>query len=100
MPCGAYPDHPIKYWLEWRFVDGAVCPFGDQIGVSVTMLLFFGVTFLTLYQSTDSVLVPVAVLIVLAPLVMTLLPAVGFQFGVIILVLGLAVVGFYAYLAA
>jgi hypothetical protein len=100
MACGKYPDKPINYWLDWNFVDGAVCVYGDQIGVSVTMLLFFGVTFLTLYQSSDSILVPVAVLIVLAPMVIVLLPAVGVQFGVIILVLGLAIVGYYAYLAA
>lgn len=100
MPCGQYPDHPIRYWLNWDFVDGAVCVYGDQIGVSVTMLLFFGVTFLTLYQSTGSVLVPVGVLVVLAPLVVVLLPAVGLQFASVILILGLAVVGFYAYLAA
>jgi len=100
MPCGAYPNHPIEYWLDFRFVDGTVCAFGDQIGVSVTMLMFFGVTFLALYQSTNSVLVPVAVLIVLAPLVVALLPAIGFQFATVVMVLGLAVVGYFAYLAA
>lgn len=100
MACGKYPDHPINYWLEFDFMDGVVCTYGDQIGVSVTMLIFFGVSFLALYQATDSVMVPVAVLIVLAPLVMGLLPAVGFQFAVIVVALGLAIIGFYAYLAA
>jgi len=100
MACGKYPEHPIEYWVNFDFIDGVICPYGDQIGVSLTMLVFFGVTFLTLYQATDSILVPVAVLVVLAPLVIGLLPAVGVQFGVIILAFGLAVVGFYAYLAA
>lgn len=100
MACGRYPDHPINYWLEWDFLDGVVCTYGDQIGVSVTMLLFFGATFLTLYQASDSVLVPAAVIIVLAPLVMALLPAVGFQFAVVVVVMALAIIGFYAYLAA
>lgn len=100
MACGQYPDHPIEYWLEFRFIDGVVCTYGDQIGVSVTMLLFFGVTFLALYQASDSILVPVVVLIVLSPIVIGLLPALGVQFAVIVVVLALAIIGFYAYLAA
>jgi len=98
MPCGAYPDSPIKYFLDWRFMDGVVCTFGDQIGVAVTMLLFFGVTFLVLYQASRSVMVPVGVLIILAPAVMGLLPAIGVQFVVAVTVIMIAIAGMYGYL--
>jgi len=37
---------------------------------------------------------------VLAPVVMALLPAIGFQFAAVIVVLALAIVGYLAYLAA
>lgn len=96
--CGVYPDNPLRYFLEFRFMDGVVCTFGDQIGVTVTMLLFFGVTFLVLYQASRSVMVPVGVLIILAPAVMGLMPAIGVQFTVLVMVIMLAVAGVYAYL--
>jgi len=98
MACGEYPGNAIQYWLEWRFIDGTVCPFGDQIGVGVTMLMFFGLTFMTLYIATDSVIVPMAALIVLAPAAMALLPALGFNFVVVVLVLSIAAAGTYLYI--
>lgn len=98
MPCGTYPDSPINYFLDWRFIDGAVCYFGDQIGVTVFMFIFFGVTFASLYEASGSVMLPVVVLIVLAPLVAVLLPAIGIQFiAVVLLVIG-AIGGFWLYL--
>lgn len=100
MACGTYPDQPIKYWFDFRFVDGAVCTFGDAIGVGLTMLVFFGVTFLVLYHASGSVMVPTAVVIVLAPVLMTLLPALGVQFLVVVIVLSIAAAGMYAYMAA
>lgn len=100
MACGAYPESPIQYFLEWRVLDGVVCTFGDQIGVGVTMLIFFGVTFLVLYQASGSIMVPVGAIIVLAPVVMTLLPAVGVQFVAVITIVMLAVAGMYAYMRA
>jgi hypothetical protein len=98
MACGAYPDAPINYFLEWRFVDGAVCYYGDQIGVTVFMFIFFGVTFAALYQASGSVMLPVVVLIALAPIVIFLLPAVGIQFVTVILVLMTAIGGFWIYM--
>ena len=98
--CGAYPNSPIEYFLNWRFIDGVTCTFGDQIGVGVTMLLFFMMTGLGLYQASGSVLVPIAALIILAPLTMALLPAIGFQFTIVIIFVGLAGAGMYLYMAA
>lgn len=100
MACGQYPKHPIEYWLDWQFVDGVTCYYGDQIGVSVFMLVFFLGTFLGLYQASGSVMLPVVVLIVLAPVVVVLLPAIGVQFAVVILILMLAVAGFWLYQSA
>lgn len=100
MACGAYPKYPLDYWLEWRFVDGTVCTFGDQIGVSVTMLMFFGITFLALYQASGSVVVPLAALIVIAPATMVLLPAIGVQFAVVVMILAIAGAGTYLYVKA
>lgn len=100
MACGAYPDNPIKYFLEWRFVDGAVCYYGDEFGVTVFMLIFFGATFLGLYQASGSVMLPIVVLIALAPLVMFLIPAIGVQFVAVILVLMMAVGGYWIYTRA
>lgn len=95
MACGDFPQHPIEYFYNWRFMDGAVCYYGDQLGVTVFMLVFFGATFLGLFKASGSVMLPVIVLIVLAPLVMVLLPAIGVQFVVVILVLMLAISGMW-----
>jgi hypothetical protein len=98
MACGAYPDDPLRYFLEWRFMDGSVCTFGDSIGVTVTMLFFFGVTFFTLYQASGSVAVPVGAIIVLAPVAFLLFPAIGVQFAAVVVILSLAMVGTYVYI--
>lgn len=100
MSCGTYPDHPIQYFLDWELLDGVVCYYGDQLGVSVFMLVFFAMTFLGLYQATDSIMLPVVVTVVLAPVVVVLLPALGVQFIVVVMVLMLAIAGFWLYTTA
>jgi hypothetical protein len=100
MACGTYPQNPLQYWTEFRFVDGVVCYFGDQIGVAVFMLMFFMATFVGLYQATGSIMLPVVVLIVLAPIVAVLLPALGIQFIVVTVLLMLATAGFWLYVSA
>lgn len=98
MACGTYPLHPINYLLEWRFIDGVVCYYGDQMGVAAFLFLFAGVTFIGLQQATDSILLPVIVIIALAPLMAILLPAVGMQVMAVVMVLMMGVVGYLAFL--
>jgi len=97
MACGDHPQHPIEYWSNFEFIDGVVCYYGDQVGVSVFMLVFFSMTFLALYQSTGSIMLPVVVLVLLAPIMAVLLPALGLQFIVVVLVLMIAMAGFWLY---
>jgi hypothetical protein len=94
MACGDYANSALQYFLEFRFLDGIVCWYGDQVGVTVFMLFFFAGTFLALYSATSSVMLPVIVIIVLAPLIAALLPAIGVQFVVVVLILMLALAGF------
>lgn len=100
MACGEYATHPIKYLLEWRFIDGVVCYYGDQMGVAAFLFLFIGATFLGLQQATDSFLLPVVVLIAIAPLVAILLPAVGMQVMMVMMVLMMGVVGWLLFVLA
>jgi hypothetical protein len=95
MACGVYPDAPIQYWLNYEFVDGAVCFYGDHIGVTAFMLVFFGVTMIGLYNSTGSMMLPIIVTIALGPMMLFLLPAVGIQAVVIVTVFGLSVGGLW-----
>jgi len=99
MACGTSPTSPLEYWLDWAFVDGTVCTFGDKIGVGVTMLLFFGITFFALYGATDSVMVPLGVLIVLAPITVAVIPVIGAQFALVIILLALAAAGMMLFTA-
>lgn len=98
MACGDYPEHAMEYFLEWRFVDGVVCYYGDQMGVAAFLFLFIGVTFIGLQQASDSFLLPIIVLIAIAPMVAILLPAVGMQVMAVMMVLMMGVVGYLAYL--
>lgn len=100
MACGDYPLHPINYLNEWRFIDGIVCYYGDQMGVAAFLFLFAGVTFIGLQQASGSFLLPVVVVIALAPLIAILLPAVGMQAMAVMMVLMMGVVGYLAYLLA
>jgi hypothetical protein len=97
MACNKYPDHPIEYFLDFKWIEGTTCYYGDQLGVQVFFLIFFGVTFLALYNTSDSVLLPMVVVIVLAPILATLLPGIGLQFVLTILLLTLAIAGFSLY---
>jgi len=84
--------------LDWEFVDAVTEYFGSAMGgVEVFMFVFFGATFMGLYGATDSVMLSVVVLILLAPLVAGLLPAVGIQFVAVILLSMMAIGGFWLY---
>lgn len=100
MACGAYPEEPIRYFLEWRFVDGAVCYYGDEFGVTVFMLIFFGATFMSLYQASGSVMLPIVVLVALSPLVMFVIPAIGVNFVGVLVVLMFAIGGYWMVMRA
>lgn len=88
----------IDPWLEWEFVDGVVNYYASgAIGEVGFMFVFFGATFVGLWQASGSVMLSVVALILLAPLVMALVPAVGVQFVGVILVLMMAAGGFWLY---
>lgn len=87
----------IEPWLEWEFLDGVVNYFAGGMGVEAFFFVFLGATFLALYQSSGSVMLPVVVLIVLAPMLAALIPAVGVQFVTVVLVSMLSVGGFWLY---
>lgn len=88
---------PFEHFLDWEFMDAMIQVFAEPVGVGVVMLMVLGTTFLVLYQASDSVMVPVAVVIVLAPLIVGLLPAVGIRFLVVVLVLAIAALATWAF---
>jgi len=97
MACGDYST-PIEYWINWQFTDGAVCWYADVMGLAPFFFLFYGVTFLALYQASGSMMMPVVVLIALAPIIMVLIPAIGVQFVAVIMLIMTAIGGFWLYM--
>ena len=95
MACGVNPASPIDYWTSWQFVDGVVCYYGDAIGVTAFMLIFFGITMMGLYNATGSMMLPIVVLIAVGPMVLFLLPAVGVQTVVVVTFFGLSIGGLW-----
>lgn len=87
----------IDPWTNWEFIEGVVGFYADATGVAAFFLIFFGATFIAMYQSSGSVMLPVVVLIVLAPMTMALVPAVGVQFVAVIMLTMMAVGGFWLY---
>jgi len=92
MPLAAFDD-----FLNWEFLDGVIAYYATSIDELGFMLVFFGATFMALYETTGSVMLSVVVLVLLAPLVAGLLPAVGVQFAVVIMLLMAAAGGFAIY---
>lgn len=90
--CDAY-NSPIEYFLDWEFIRGTVCAFADQIGVSLTFLMIFGIVYLSLYKASGSVVVPTATFMLLAPLLVGLLPWIAIQVAWVIELLMLGIAG-------
>lgn len=89
----------VDPFLQGDYMDGVVGYFGSVTGTEAFFFVFFGVTFLGLYNATDSVMLPVVVLIVLAPLVAGLLPAIGIQFVTVVLLTMLSIGGYWLFRA-
>lgn len=89
----------IDPFLQGDFLEGVVGYYANVTGTEAFFFVFFGVTFLGLYQATDSVMLPVVVLIVLAPLVAGLLPAVGIQFVTVVMLTMLSIGGYWLFRA-
>lgn len=87
----------IDPWLEWEFVDGVVGYYSNAMGEVGFMFVFFGATFVGLWQASGSVMLSVVALILLAPLVMALMPAIGVQFVAVVVLLMMAAGGFWLY---
>lgn len=85
----------FESFTEWQFLEGVVQFYAGSVGEAAFFLIFLGATFIALYQSTGSVMLPVVVLIVLGPMIAVLLPAVGIQFVTIVLLVMLAVGGYW-----
>lgn len=89
----------MDHLLEWDFLEAVVTYFGNGMGIDAFFFVFLGATFFALYQSTGSVMLPVVVVIVLAPMIAALLPAVGIQFLTITLLSMTAIGGYWLFLS-
>lgn len=89
----------IDPWTEFEFLDGVVGYFAGATGVDAFFFVFLGATFLALYQASGSVMLPVVVLIILAPMIAALIPAVGIQFVTVVLLAMLTVGGYWLFRA-
>lgn len=97
MACGVYAGNPIQYFLHWQFTQGVACYYGDSLGITVFMLVFFAGTMFSLYLATDSLMLVVVMAIALGPIVMILLPAIGVEAVVLAAMLALAVGGVWVW---
>ncbi len=85
----------IDPFLDWNFLEGIVGFYTLSMAETAFFLVFIGGTFMALYQSTGSVMLPVVVLIVLAPMLAALVPAVGIQFVTIVLLVMSSIGGYW-----
>lgn len=87
MACGDRPKL-IDFWTNFEFWDGINCFYSDQLGASVIAFVFFGVTAMSLYLSTGSIVVPMVIGIVIGGVAFALLPGVGIEVALMVIVLG------------
>ena len=85
----------IDPFLDWQFLEGVVNFYSIGMAEAAFFLVFVGATFMALYQSTGSVMLPVVVLIVLAPMLAAVVPAVGIQFVTIVLLVMSSIGGYW-----
>lgn len=89
---------PFEKLLDWKFLDAIVSYYADTgMGELGFFLVFLGGTFMGIYQATGSVMLSVVAIILLAPLIAGLLPALGIQFIAIVLLIMMAVGGYMLY---
>lgn len=86
MACSDY-SKLIDFWTNWQWFDGINCFFADQLGQSVIAFIFFGVTGISLYLSTGSIVVPTVIGIIIGGVAFALLPAYGIEVGLILIVM-------------
>ena len=94
MACGQYPSL-WQYWINGQFFDAVNCPFETGLGPLVWGLMVVGGIGLYLTIVTESLIVPLVLFIIIGSVVVVALPAVGIQLAGIVLLLGLAVAGYF-----
>jgi len=88
------PASAFDSFTNFEFLEGVIGYYATAIDELGFMLVFFGATFMALYETTGSVQLSVVVLVLLAPVVIGLLPAVGVNFGYLLLVLMIVIGGY------
>lgn len=86
MACSDYAQL-IDAWTSYAWWDGIVCFYQPQLGASVIAFVFFGVTAMTLYMSTGSIIVPTVIGIVAGGVIFALLPALGIEAALVVIIL-------------
>lgn len=90
--CSTYDDL-LEAWEQGAFFDAILCPYYGQLGEVVFGFLMFSAITMGLYIYSESIILPLSVSIVLASLMAVLVPAAALQFGVVVVVFGIALAG-------
>lgn len=78
---------PWTYLLNFEFIKAFSCTYFDSVGLLVTGLLVFGAVGVSLYVTTDSVAIPVVLVLVVGGAIIPLVAGPGVQMAVIVLLI-------------
>lgn len=95
MSCTQWSGQWGEALTNGAFLDAILCPYQTQVGGVVFGLFVYGVVMTALYIRTDSVIAPLVGTIVVGVLLIPQLPAGGFQIIAAVLILALAVGGYF-----
>lgn len=76
---------------------GLIGPFVDVLGIPLSALMFFGAIGTSYYAVSGRATMPVIMLILIGGVTLSFAPPSAARFGVIVLILGLAAIGYLAW---
>jgi len=84
-------------WGSGEFWDAILGPFVDVLGIPLSALMFFGAIGVSYYAVSGRATMPVIMLILIGGVTLSFAPPSAARFGVIVLILGLAAIGYLAW---
>jgi hypothetical protein len=83
--------------LAGEVFQGLIGPFVDVLGIPLSALMFFGAIGVSYYAVSGRATMPVIMLILIGGVTLSFAPPSAARFGVIVLILGLAAIGYLAW---
>jgi len=87
----------LEQLLDGDIFQALIAPYVDLMGIPLTALLVFGSVGVSYYAVSGRVVMPVIMMILVGGVTMSFAPPSAARFGVVVLILGVASIGYLAW---